>query len=116
MAPPSCYNLTCAPLPQCKDCDKSFLRGSDLKVHMRVHTGEKPYSCTKCEKRFTQKSQLTVHQRVHDSVRKNYKVCVCVRVALPPASCSLAFGLNSHPHLYLLSSSATSAALTSLVP
>ena len=30
----------------CKDCDKSFFSPQQLKRHIRVHNGEKPYECT----------------------------------------------------------------------
>ena len=50
---------------KCDKCDKSFSCAGSLSRHDRVHTGTKPYKCGQCDKAFTQAGNLTIHMRVH---------------------------------------------------
>lgn len=45
---------------KCSLCDKSFHRSQQLEVHMRSHSGEKPFICSVCDKGFTRNSTLKV--------------------------------------------------------
>lgn len=49
------------------DCNKSFPSPSKLTVHIRTHTGEKPYICdaTDCDAAFAESSKLTLQRLIH---------------------------------------------------
>eukprot|EP00039_Didymoeca_costata_P010782 m.146030 g.146030 ORF g.146030 m.146030 type:complete len:743 (-) comp14961_c0_seq2:2471-4699(-) len=51
-------------------CGKKFKKRSKCQVHMRVHTGERPYACNDCGKKFQQKSTLKRHQLTHTGKRE----------------------------------------------
>lgn len=49
----------------CTECDKTFIKNDVLKVHMRTHTGSRPYSCKICQKSFTRRTHLKQHALIH---------------------------------------------------
>lgn len=53
-------------------CGKEFLQKRTLAAHMRLHTGDLPYSCTACVEGFRTKSELNQHNRtVHNGLNPN---------------------------------------------
>lgn len=55
-----------------------FSRQDKLKVHMRKHTGEKPYLCTQCGAAFAHNYDLKNHMRVHTGLRP-YQCSSCFK-------------------------------------
>jgi len=59
----------------CETCGRSFMQKIQLTAHEMRHLGIKPFACTMCERTFGQKAQLTQHIRQHSGDRPF--VCEC---------------------------------------
>lgn len=54
------------PKPQaCKICGKVLSSASSYYVHMKLHSGNKPYHCTACDASFCRKPYLEVSAQLH---------------------------------------------------
>ncbi|CAH1776375.1 unnamed protein product [Owenia fusiformis] len=51
--------------PTCRICLKTFSSKGNLKSHMNIHTGDRPYKCNVCGQDFT-------HHTVYRRHQKNY--------------------------------------------
>ncbi|MPC24216.1 Chorion transcription factor Cf2 [Portunus trituberculatus] len=69
----------------CPLCGKVCSRSDKLKLHLRTHTGERPYLCTYCDHRSRTSDDLKRHVRTHTGERP-YQCPFCPYRASDPST------------------------------
>ncbi|XP_032538642.1 GDNF-inducible zinc finger protein 1-like isoform X1 [Chiroxiphia lanceolata] len=69
----------------CPYCDKVVGSKCGLSVHVRTHTGDRPYKCERCPASFAHRSAYTTHVRkIHESGQER-KLLPVYWMVVPPA-------------------------------
>ncbi|KAJ8956839.1 hypothetical protein NQ318_014253 [Aromia moschata] len=53
----------------CNICGKCFPQRFNLELHLRTHTGERPFQCEVCKNGYVSKASLKIHMRTHTNER-----------------------------------------------
>ncbi|XP_035909058.1 zinc finger protein 850-like [Anopheles stephensi] len=83
---------------ECKHCSKKFAVVEKLKIHQRVHTGERPFECTFCPRTFLHFSDRKRHEMATHTGERPFKCKLC------PASYIRNRELNLHMQKHRLDS------------
>ncbi|KAL3043429.1 hypothetical protein OYC64_003320 [Pagothenia borchgrevinki] len=85
---------------KCRFCAKVFGSDSALQIHLRSHTGERPFKCNICGNRFSTKGNLKVHFQRH---KEKYPHVQMNPYPVPeyldnvPTNSGIPYGMSFHP-------------------
>ena len=76
--PSNLHKKNCKGIPvpanMCDFCDQQFANDTDLVVHMKTHTGDKPYLCTICGSSYVKRKYMRFHKKFYHTLLPQ---CVC---------------------------------------
>jgi uncharacterized Zn-finger protein len=73
--------------------NKRFATSSQLNIHKRIHSKQKPFACDQCQMTFTQLCSLKRHRQLHTG-EKLFSCDVC------PFKCTQSHHLKRHKRIH----------------
>lgn len=77
-----------APCIKCPECDKVFKWRANLRRHLFIHTGERPFKCSFCTMTFYRLDKKKSHERTHKKKHRKKAKTSSAKTVLQPVKVS----------------------------